>query len=232
MDLAISKVLFRILTFSESSVMRPFIFATLALLFVGEFALADKPADDSQRPELVIIGEPGNALEQTFASHEGLRTIRNNCLYTPLKLTDKLYQLRYASVISGTPPMVLLQRPGGGVIWSADINSLPYTSDAIYEAIKVAYEKARVADSGSKQDTGITQDCPDGSCPLPNQIDAPELNLNPFDFAKPQPAVGGWFSDTVSWMMIVIGVTIALGFMLIFGLIALGVVLLLNRFIS
>lgn len=203
---------------------------SFCLLFANA-SYAQKPADDSQRPELVIIGEPGNALEQSFANHQGLRTLRDNCLYTPLKLGDALYKLRYEASISGTPPMVLLQRPGGGVIYAADINSLPFSSDAIFEAIKSAYEKAKAADAELKQ-AGVAEDCDDGSCDLPGHDSAPEWKINPFDIAKPKHPTEGWFSDTVTWMMILVGVSVALGFLLIFGLIALGVVLLLNRFIS
>jgi len=205
----------------------------LVILSLGLFcpvASANKPADDSQRPELVIIGEPGNVLEQAFAQHDGLRTIRNNSLYTPLRLSDPLYKLRYASSISGVTPMVLLQRPGGGVIWASDMTTMPYSSDAIFLAIKYAYEQAKVADAAAKQLS--TEDCPGGDCPLPNQLDAPGWNLNPFDFAKPKHPLEGWFSDTISWVMIIVGVAVALGFVLIFGLIALGVVLLLNRFMN
>jgi hypothetical protein len=212
--------------------MTRFMLSIAVFAFVGGSLLANPPSNDSNKPELVIIGDPGNALEQSFATHPGLKTVRDNCLYTPLKLSDPLYKLRYATSISGTPPMVLLQRPGGGVIYAADMPSLPYSSDAIYEALKSAYERAREADLSAKQ-AGTPEDCPDGTvCPPPNQIDAPEWSINPFNIAKPKPVVEGWFSDTVTWMMVLVGVSIALGFMLIFGLIGLGVVLLLNRFLT
>lgn len=221
--------------------MRPhsiFLAAVLCLFGSACFAQHDIPPDDSKAFEILIVGEKNVSPATWFASNSGLAKLAERVKFVVMPPGDPLYQQRYASIISGDPPLILFQRAGGGVVYAADKNTIPSSADGLYAELKHHYELAQKAVQPRpvirlQLINDSVEDCPDGTC-TPTEVDKPVRwrplqNLDPFhDVKRP---VENWFSDTTQSVMWAIGLTIILGVLFIASIVALALLYFLTRFI-
>lgn len=212
-------------------------FIILLLIAFGFSSSVNAQAPEtSQLDEIVVIGDP-NAIPATwFVSDAKLAKIRSSPLvkYHVLNPNEKLYKERYASIISGQPPMILMQRASGGVMYAASAYTMPHSPTALYEALRTAWNAANQAIKPTQNIEQSCPDCPGGQCPLPTQQPPallPRIRDHPqpfnIDIANP---IEGWFSSTISTTMLVIGGVIVLGLMMLFGILALGLIYLIGKF--
>ncbi len=101
--------------------------------------------DDSKAYELVVVAPTGSIVPTWFEQDAQLAKLKSRTKYTLLEPTSQLYQQRYATKISGIPPMVLLQRAGGGVVYACDRSTCPGTPGSLYADLKHHYELATAA---------------------------------------------------------------------------------------
>jgi hypothetical protein len=206
-----------------------------AFVSVAGVAFSQSP-ETSHLPELVIVGDVNSAPAAWFRSDAKLLKLATSSQihFHVLRPDSKLYQDRYAQTISGNPPLLLFQKPGGGVMFAASAYNMPPNPTALYNALKVAWESASAATPYRNQapDTysDPNMDCPDGNCPAPQET--PRLRpWNRDQTPEPlSPTYEGWFSDTMSTGILMISVVVVIGLVLVFGLMVLGLVYFLSKF--
>lgn len=229
--------------------MRPMLSYCLALvaaLCTMPIASAQQMPDDSQKNQLIVVGLPTAPPAKWFDSNPNLARVKSIVQFSLLRPTDALYRERFQQTLGTDFPIVAYMRPDGGVIYYADRNSIPATSEELFTAIKAAALQAKNAAKPNSLDRFSDMlhesqfgdgydmsDCPDGNCPLPTN-DSPRfprlkpLAVDPFGV----PKITNWFSDSVSSIMWVIGGVIVMGFVLVFFILALGALYLVTKFIK
>lgn len=214
----------------------PAIVFVFALITGNCYAQKSQPIDDSKTFEVLVVGNSQSPPAVWFSTHPQLSDFASRVKLTIVLPNDRLYRERFASIISGEPPLILFQRASGGVVYAADRTTIPNDADSLYETLRHHYELAQKAtkprhlsdsDDGLQIEQQSTMDCPDGRCPLQEPIvDSPNhfrplAHVNPFT-RKHEPELGNWFTDTTSQIMWVIGGVLVLCCFAVCSVILLG----------
>lgn len=193
---------------------------------------AQQLVDDSQKMNFVIIGEANKAPATWFDSDPALKKFKSNVHFVVLSPTSELYKQRYASIISGPLPMVLLEHVDGRVIYAAAGSSVPRSPSAITAELKYHIELAAAA---KKRDQAYSQDCPDGTCPLLPPADQLRFPLLDRDSSSPLDLTPwskeGPVKKTANLVFITIGIVFVLCVMLIGGVMFLAAIYFVSKLI-
>lgn len=162
----------------------------IALLTVG-VSYAIDPIDDSGKYQIAVIGDCTQAPATWFDSHPGLKALKAKVHFVCLNESSELYKQRYASIVSGTKPIVLFEQPDGGVVYASAAETMPATPDAMFEALKHHYRLAINAVPASQATNSFPEwsnesqsQCVDGQCkPVDQNSNFPRLDgwLHPFE---------------------------------------------------
>lgn len=141
------------------------------------------PASETNRPYLTIFTNSNwaqipqeRALIESFGVEPmaGLKARTNFKHYTP---ADPVYASgRFKNIPQSDFPVVILGNPDGGYFYKASKDTLPSTGQALFEAMRTAYRRDRSLTGPAIVPllpvNDVSQDCPDGYCPVPNTPDA------------------------------------------------------------
>lgn len=204
----------------------------LALLASPVYAQNTRP-EDSRRLSLFVVGEPNSAPASWFRDDTQLRAVAAATNFTILPPNGKLFRDRYAGRMQLGMQHVILERPDGGVIYSASGNQIPAAASSLYAALVESAKRAKEAQPA--QLANYNPACPDGTCPLdcPDGVCPVPLNVNPtnedFDFGLRVQHEGPFAkaANTFAW---IIGGLIAVCVLGTGLLVAGGLVLVLLKF--
>lgn len=211
----------------------------VAAVLAGIGRCADLPSNDRGLYQMIVVCPKTDAPLNWFTEVPELSKLRLATAFTWFSPSAPLFKERYQSILGANFPIVAYLRPDGGVVYFSDKANMP-TRDKLYDAINTAHLKAKDAVAPAP---AITQaefsddytDCPDGLCPLKPSEPSPRFpRLHPFQVPSEQPfdrMVSGWFSNSINSGLFMVFSIIALGFCLVFGVLLLGVIVVLARWI-
>ncbi len=150
-----------------------------------------KLPQDSGKPYLTVVTEPGNAVPGWF--NEGnLKFLRNRAHFTVYASNTAIYKDRYAKFTPALP-LVRLQTADGKVVYQASGANFPSSASAMEREIAQAMSEASIK-SGFERRRGPCPLCPNKRSPCrPFQ---PEPETTPAD-PDPQPLDPEVVPDTV-----------------------------------
>lgn len=172
--------------------MRPVIALLFLVLAFAAPAQAQR-VEDADKLNLVVIGDVNSAPATWFRTDPNLRNLAAATHFTVLdpRLPQGLYAQRYRGKVVGQPPIVILERKDGGVIYAAHAGSMPSSGGQLYTDIGTSYKLAAKAKptrdarigaltvpdpakqvqlaeaTGEVPKSYLPEDCPDGVCPVP-----------------------------------------------------------------
>jgi hypothetical protein len=194
--------------------------------------VAQQLVDDSQKMNFVIIGEANKAPATWFDSDPSLKTFKSKVHFVVLSPASELYKQRYASIVSGPLPMVLLEHSDGRVIYAAAGSSVPRSPAAIKEELKY---HINLAATSKKLDQSYSQDCPDGTCPLLPPRDESRFPLLDRDDSSPVDFTPwtkqGPVTKTANLVFLTMGIIFVLVVMLIGGVMFLAAIYFVSKLI-
>lgn len=241
------------------SIIRTLLLVLLSVRGCGccAIAVAQLPANDANKYQLVIVGSPTAPPATWFDDVPELAKLKAGTAFTVLKpkasaeAKDGLFEARYKSILGSQFPIIAFLRPDGGVIYFADRHTLP-ARESLYGEIKeantLAKQAAKPADKPlvelpewvQEQDWAIeNEDCVDGSCDVPfdkpptSKPLFPRLRRNPLDGQDGAvlPLITGWFSDSINSGIFLVFSVVCLMVIVLFSVLIFGAMIVVVRWV-
>ncbi len=239
------------------NIIRPLLLALLCMRGCCGLAIAQVPAGEPSRYQLIVVSSAQNGVATWFDQVPELARLKSKTAFVHLKpkanaqAKDGLFEARYRAVLGSELPIVALCRPDGGVIYFADKHTMP-SREKLHGEIKAAHELALNAvkvDSVAPLNPSIVQseqpgsdwtdaeDCVDGSCDVPfDNTPTPRFpRLHPL---KNPPSnsidrmISGWFADSVNSGIFLVASVVCLGAILLFAVLIFGAMIVVVRWIK
>ncbi len=237
------------------NIIRPIFLLLLCVYGLGSLAIAQLPANDSNKYQIIVVGTPGKAPVTWFDEVPELATLKAATAFTQLRpkanpeARDGLFEARYKTTLGTETPIVAYLRPDGGVIYFADRHSMP-SRDKLYSEIKAAHQMATKAIPATQPQAEFTQSdwedsgtvCPDDSCdipldnsapprfprlrPLKNPLDGSGNSVHPID-----RVFNGWFSDSITSGIFLVFAVICLMVIVLFSVLIFGAMIVVVRWV-
>lgn len=237
---------------------RMFLFTVLCCLACDSSVIAQLPANDACKYQIIVVGAAGKSPAIWFDEVPELAKLKAATAFSLLRpkenaeARDGLFEARYRATLGTDLPIVAYLRPDGGVIYFADRHSLP-TREKLYEEIKAAHWMAKKAvpvkpnlaelvDQDWMPVSEGIEDCVDGSCDTPPDNATtprfPKLRpiKNPFDSTDPslRPAYqvfSGLFKNAINSGLFLVFSVVCLMVIVLFAVLIFGAMIVVVRWV-